>query len=82
MMTAFPDEIHAGLNEVHVEEGPSWWYEGYYPDLIALARKQERALAARLGLCADARPVPPWDFRREQREAAPEAAESASRREL
>ncbi len=63
---------NAWLNEVLVEEGLSWWYERYYPDLTDIARKQEKARAARRGLWADANPVPPWDYRRSQRE--PEAA--------
>jgi len=72
---------NAWLNEVLVEEGLSWWYEGYYPDLTELARKQAKARAARLGLWADPSPVPPWDYRAAQREAPAETVESALRQE-
>ena len=63
-----PSRGNASLNEMLIEEGWAWWYERYYPDLVHLGRKQARARAARLGLWADPDPVPPWDFRRSQRQ--------------
>lgn len=58
---------NAWLNETLVAEGWAWWYQGYYPGLTELGRKQEAAKAAKLGLWADPNPIPPWDFRASQR---------------
>ena len=58
----------AYLNEILVEEGWAWWYQGYYPGLTELGKKQDAARAARRGLWADPNPpIAPWDFRASQR---------------
>jgi endonuclease YncB( thermonuclease family) len=59
------------LNETLVEEGLAWWYQKYYPDLGELGKKEKAARDARLGLWADPKPVPPWEFRRSQRGGKP-----------
>ena len=54
------------LNRELVSAGYAWWYRKYSSDrsLEALA---QAAREARLGLWADANPVPPWDFRESRR---------------
>jgi len=62
-----PSRGDSWLHEVLIEEGWAWWYERYYPNLGELGKKQASARAAKRGLWADPNPVPPWDFRRSQR---------------
>ncbi len=52
------------LNEELVRAGLAWWYREYAPEARLLEALEREARAARLGLWADPRPVPPWEFRR------------------
>ena len=45
----------------------SWWYEKYAPNDEALEEYQERAQEAELGLWAEDDPIPPWRWRRGER---------------
>jgi micrococcal nuclease len=45
-----------------VRAGLAWWYRQYTND-PALVRLEAEARSARRGLWADARPVPPWEYR-------------------
>lgn len=54
-------------NAEQVRRGMAWVYDRYVVDR-ALYRVQTEARDGRRGLWADADPVPPWDFRRRQRE--------------
>jgi micrococcal nuclease len=63
----FVDDIN--LNEQIVAQGFGWMYrqyckESYCYDWLKL---EEAAKAARKGLWAEANPVPPWEYRQEQR---------------
>jgi len=51
------------VNARMVAAGGAWHYVHYAPDECALASAQKTAKAHRLGLWADANPVPPWDYR-------------------
>jgi endonuclease YncB( thermonuclease family) len=58
------------VNLEMVERGQAWVYDSYCKDKEAcqgLSAAQGRAREARLGLWADASPVPPWDYRRRAR---------------
>jgi endonuclease YncB( thermonuclease family) len=50
------------LNQELVRAGYAWWFRRYSAD-VRLARLEDDARAARRGLWADARPVPPWEWR-------------------
>lgn len=50
-------------NLQQVRAGMAWAYTKYLTD-PAIAREQDAARAARLGLWGDPAPVPPWDWRR------------------
>ncbi|MCB1995644.1 MAG: thermonuclease family protein [Rhodoferax sp.] len=55
-----------------VAAGLAWHYKAYEreqtaQDRQAYAAAEETARARRLGLWADAEPVPPWEFRRRPR---------------
>lgn len=50
-------------NLLQVRAGMAWAYTKYLTD-PAIAREQDAARAARVGLWADQAPVPPWDWRR------------------
>lgn len=54
------------VNSLQVDRGMAWVYRRYNktPALLGI---EERARAARRGLWADPSPVPPWDYRRQQR---------------
>ena len=63
-------EIIVGGESVNVwlvRGGWAWWYERYAPDDKQLRDAQQAAQQAKLGLWADANPVPPWEWRRGKR---------------
>lgn len=51
------------VNRVQVERGMAWVYERYNKDRT-IGVLQNQARQARRGLWADAKAVPPWEFRR------------------
>jgi endonuclease YncB( thermonuclease family) len=57
------------LNRELVRVGYAWWFRRYSTD-PRLAALEAEARAARLGLWADPRPVPPWQWRRQPKAAA------------
>ena len=59
----------SSLNRELIRAGLAWHYVRYSTDRT-LASLEWEARASRRGVWADARPVPPWEFRRE-RSAAP-----------
>jgi micrococcal nuclease len=60
-----PDE--RSLNEELVRQGMAWWYRKYAPHNTKLRLLEEKARDAGMGLWADAHPVPPWEWRRQQK---------------
>lgn len=52
------------LNRKLVAEGLAWWYREYARRDVELRLLEEKAREARRGLWADAKPVPPWVWRR------------------
>jgi endonuclease YncB( thermonuclease family) len=52
------------LNGLLVAEGYAWWYRKYAPENEVLARLEDEARQAGLGLWAARDPIPPWDYRR------------------
>ena len=55
------------LNAALVSAGMAWWYRPYAPHETMLAALQAEAQAAGRGLWAEATPMAPWDWRKEQR---------------
>lgn len=55
------------LNEALVAAGLAWWYRHYAPNNSGLEALENTARRSRRGLWADAKPVPPWEFRQTQR---------------
>lgn len=55
----------SSLNRELVRAGLAWHYVRYSTDKT-LARLESEARASRRGLWADARPVPPWEFRKDR----------------
>jgi endonuclease YncB( thermonuclease family) len=58
------------LNQELVKAGMAWWYRPYAPNDITLAQLEAEAHAAKRGLWADAHPVPPWQWRKGDRQPA------------
>ncbi len=61
--------VHVDGRDLSLEllrAGFAWHYRRYSRE-SSLARLQAEARAARRGLWADARPVPPWEWRRQRR---------------
>lgn len=57
------------INVQLVERGYAMWYRSYSPRRTDLAVAQERAMASKQGIWgAKSPPVPPWRWRREQRQ--------------
>jgi endonuclease YncB( thermonuclease family) len=61
--------ICAGVdaNAEQVRRGMAWVYEQYAPKGSPLYAMQREAKAAQRGLWRDARPVPPWEWRRSRK---------------
>jgi endonuclease YncB( thermonuclease family) len=58
-------------NEEQVRRGMAWVFERYAPKDSPLYALQAEARAAKRGLWQDARPVPPWDWRKADRARQP-----------
>ena len=57
----------SNLNNEMVKAGLAWWYRQYAPKDRTLERLENEAKAARRGLWADPKPIPPWEWRRAKR---------------
>jgi micrococcal nuclease len=57
------------LNHEVVRGGYAWWFRRYSRD-SRLAALESEARDARRGLCADAHPIVPWEWREAQRQTA------------
>jgi endonuclease YncB( thermonuclease family) len=55
------------INLALVESGHAWWYEYYAQERRDLELAEEAARRAQRGLWAQRNPVPPWEWRRNQR---------------
>jgi micrococcal nuclease len=55
------------LNRELVRAGLAWWYRRYAKKDAELARLEKQGREAKLGLWADADPIPPWNWRNERR---------------
>lgn len=55
------------INLAMVASGHAWWYRYYAPNDRLLERTEQQAREGKRGLWADPDPVPPWDWRRQQR---------------
>lgn len=64
------------LNHELVAAGMAWWYRQYARNDKTLERLEQEARADKRGLWADPKPVAPWDWRKQQRDAR--AAKRAS----
>jgi len=62
------------LNQEQVQSGLAWWYKKYSTDQT-LERLEAEAREAKRGLFADAKPVAPWDWRKQQRATEADIAE-------
>lgn len=68
------------LNHELVRGGWCWWFTRYAPDDYELEGLEQAARQARKGLWIDPRPIPPWEFRKAQRNASkPSPSASNSR---
>jgi hypothetical protein len=56
------------INRELVREGWAWWYRKYAPKNKELASAEAAARKAKRGLWADAKPIPPWEWRKSERE--------------
>jgi len=57
------------LNHEMVRAGYAWWYRQYALGDAVLDRLEQEAKTAKRGLWADKDPVPPWEYRSQQRRA-------------
>lgn len=57
----------SNINAKMVEDGWAWHYKQYSKD-EELAKLEAKAREAKLGLWADPKPLPPWEFRQRQKE--------------
>lgn len=63
--TLYHNGVH--INAQMVRSGNAWWYRHYAPHSRLLSSAEKSAREASLGLWADPDPIPPWDWRRNQR---------------
>jgi len=59
------------INMAMVASGHAWWYRYYEPNNQALRAAEDVARTKQLGLWAESNPVPPWDWRRQQKYTKP-----------
>lgn len=59
------------VNLAMVAAGHAWWYRYYAPDNRLLETTERAAREAQRGLWADPDPIPPWEWRRQQRYSRP-----------
>jgi len=59
------------INLAMVAAGHAWWYRYYSPYDRLLEAAEGKARATKLGLWAEPDPVPPWDWRRQQKYSKP-----------
>ncbi len=59
------------INLAMVAAGHAWWYRYYAPDEHPLQAAEEKARSEKLGLWAEPNPIPPWDWRRQQKYGKP-----------
>ena len=52
------------LNQEMVSQGMAWWYRQYAPNDRELSRLESEAKAASRGLWSQAKPTPPWEWRK------------------
>ncbi len=52
------------LNQELVKAGFAWWYRKYAPEDEVLKEYEREAREEKRGLWADAKPVPPWQWRK------------------
>ncbi len=55
------------VNLLQVETGMAWWYRDYAKKAKDLEDAQDAARTKRLGLWADKSPVPPWQWRKDEK---------------
>ena len=58
------------LNQELVRAGLAWWYRDYAAGDARLARLEQEARDAGRGVWSDAKPMPPWEYRKRGRAAA------------
>lgn len=64
-------QVYSGdtyANRVMVENGMAWWYEHDAPQDTDVKDAEQKAKEAKLGLWAAANPLPPWEWRRRQKD--------------
>ena len=57
------------VNHTLVKDGWCWWFRKYAPGNTVLEGLEKEAREARKGLWVDPRPVPPWEWRAQRRDA-------------
>lgn len=65
-------DIHLGDRNINLEmvrEGWAWWYRTYAPKSKALEVAEAEARKEHRGLWHDNNPEPPWEYRKQEREA-------------
>ncbi len=67
--TVYLDERN--INLAMVAGGHAWWYRYYAKDDRLLAVTEQQAREQKRGLWAQPDPIPPWDWRRQQRYSKP-----------
>ena len=67
--TVYLDERN--INLAMVAAGHAWWYRYYARNDHLLEAAEGKARAANLGLWGEPDPIPPWDWRRQQKYAKP-----------
>jgi endonuclease YncB( thermonuclease family) len=67
--TVYLDERN--INLAMVAAGHAWWYRYYARNDRLLEAAEGKARAANLGLWGEPDPIPPWDWRRQQKYSKP-----------
>ena len=56
------------INEAMVKEGYAWWYQDYAKEDLQYREYEKKAREDRKGLWSRKNPVPPWEFRKRNKQ--------------
>jgi endonuclease YncB( thermonuclease family) len=59
--------VKGNFDQLLVKEGMCWWYRKYAAGNAALEELETDAREKRIGLWAEAQPIPPWEWRKAKR---------------
>jgi len=67
----------ASLAEMLIRDGLGWHYERYAPNRTELSRLERQARNANRGLWSESGPIPPWEWRNDERRSTSSSSQNS-----